>query len=70
MTSLLLCAATIVLWVHSYWRIDSLMLFRVERTWTQLGFDRRPITLRSGRVYEPDSHRGSLRLLVLYGASK
>ncbi|HSU67250.1 MAG TPA: hypothetical protein VLJ39_10275 [Tepidisphaeraceae bacterium] len=63
--SLLLCAASIVLWVRSYWRIDSLMVFRVNRQWTQRWIDRQPITLRSGRVYEADSHRGSLRLLFL-----
>jgi len=64
--SVLLCMGTIVLWVRSYWRIDSLMIFRVHHRWTTTWIDRRPITLRSGSVYEADSRRGSLRLLFLY----
>lgn len=65
--SLLLCGATIVLWAHSYSRTDSLMLFRVDRKWTQRWIDHRSsVTLRSGHVYEADSHRGSLRLLFLH----
>lgn len=65
--SLLLCAATIVLWVRSYRRIDSLMLFRVRTERTTLWIDHHTlIKQRSGPVYEADSHRGSLRLLFLY----
>ncbi|HEY2589369.1 MAG TPA: hypothetical protein VGI81_26725 [Tepidisphaeraceae bacterium] len=65
--SLLLCAAIVVLWVRSYWRVDSLMLFRVKYERTTVWIDHHTImTLRSGPVYEADSHRGSLRLLFLY----
>jgi hypothetical protein len=65
--SLLLCVATAALWVRSYWRVDSLMLFPVEYQRTTLWIDHRTtITQRSGRVYEADSRHGSLRLLFLY----
>ena len=65
--SLLLCVATAALWVRSYWRVDSLMLFRVEYERTTLWIDHRSTFIqRSGPVYEADSRRGSLRLLFLY----
>jgi predicted RNA-binding Zn-ribbon protein involved in translation (DUF1610 family) len=67
--SLLLCAATIVLWVGSYWRVDSLMIFRADRRGTQTQKDGSPGTFDAGRVYEADSRRGSLRLLYLYEKS-
>lgn len=64
--SLLVCAATVVFWVRSYWRVDSLMLFRADRQWTDMWKDGSIGTFNAGRVYEADSRRGSLRLLYLY----
>jgi hypothetical protein len=65
--SLLLCAATVVLWVRSYWRVDSLMIFHVKHQVTTVWIDHRTIiTLRSGPIWEADSHRGSLRLMFVY----
>jgi len=45
------------------------MLFRVEKQWTQMWLDRSIVTLRSGRVYQADSRRGSLRLIYLINDS-
>lgn len=64
--SLLLCAATVVFWVRSYWRVDSLMLFRADRHWTGMWKDGSIGTFDAGRIYEVDSRRGSLRLLYVY----
>jgi hypothetical protein len=64
--SLVLCVAAAVLWVRSYWRVDSLMLFRADRQWTSTWKDGSIGTFRAGRVYEADSRCGSLRLLYLY----
>jgi hypothetical protein len=64
--SLLLCLATLALWVRSYWHLDSLVIFRPDRAWTQMWIDRSTITISSGRVYEAESRRGVLRVLYLY----
>jgi hypothetical protein len=67
--SFLLFASSIYFWIRSYFYCDSLMLFRVQRQWSQMWIDRSMITMRSGDVYQADSRRGSRRLLYLLNDS-
>jgi hypothetical protein len=65
--SAVLFAASVALWVRSYFRVDSVIRFRPDRRWTTLWIDHRTqVTFESGPVSEADSRRGSLRLLYLY----
>lgn len=63
--SLILCVGTCALWVRSYWRVDSAMVYRPTRTWQQMWIDRSMQTFSEGPVWEADSRRGILRFLYL-----